>query len=115
YLWEEDFSAARNFGLQLCQHEWVIGMDADEKLDKSNAHLLSRKVLETTAKVLALPIYNYYGELAEINKDDYHLLYQPRLFKNFLGFTFENRLHEALKFPEGFSEKDMQKVNIPIH
>lgn len=115
YVWEENFSAARNFGLQLCQCKWILWMDADEALDESSAKLLPKIIAETKAKVIALPIFNYYGESEKINEDDYYLLYQPRLFQNFLGFTFENRVHETLNFPEDFSDEDVQKVNIPIH
>lgn len=115
YEWKEDFSDARNFGLQLCQSKWILWLDADEQIDKLHAEKLPKVITETQAKVIALPILNYYGESSKINEKDYYLLYQPRLFQNFLGFTFENRLHESLKFPKGFSKNDIQKVNIPIH
>lgn len=115
FEWKDDFSMARNFGLQLCQGRWILWLDADEVLDQSYGGKLLQTIGETAAKVIELPVFNYYGESTKINKDNYYLLYQPRLFQNFLNITFENRIHETLKFPAGFSKDNVQKENIPIH
>lgn len=115
YGWDEDFSAARNFGLQLCQSQWILCLDADEELDKKYAKNLKKIINETKAKVLSLPIINYYGTSTEIKPENYYLLYQPRLFRNFLGFKFKNPIHETLTFPENVSQEDLEKIEIPIH
>lgn len=115
YIWNNDFSATRNFGLQLCQAKWILWLDADEELDQDRGKKLLEVVKKSKAKIISLPVFNYYGKSTEINKDDYYLLYQPRIFRNFLGISFENRVHEALKFPDSISLENIEKVHIPIH
>lgn len=115
YTWEEDFSAARNFGIQLCQSEWILWLDADEQLDEIQGKEITNMLEETNAKVISLPVRNYYGTTDNIEKDNYYLLYQPRLFRNFYGITFKNRIHETLTIPESVTGSDIIQANIPIY
>lgn len=115
YDWDDDFSSARNFGLQFCQSEWILWLDADEILDSSDVKKLPHILEKTAANVISLPVFNYCGKLSEINENDFYLLYQPRMFRNHLNFSFKNKLHETLQFPDGITQNDIKKVDIPIH
>lgn len=59
--WDDDFSRARNLGLELAHATWVLVLDADERVRADPAKL--RALLSiTTADVLAVTIHNVYPE-----------------------------------------------------
>jgi len=95
--------------------KWILWLDADEELDQERGKFLLKELEETRAKVIVLPVLNYYGDFSKIRREDYYLLYQPRLFRNYQGITFVNKIHEALKFQEKIQEDEVERVNVPIH
>jgi tetratricopeptide (TPR) repeat protein len=48
FAWNDDFAAARNFALKQLTGDWVLWLDADEELDRTDAREL-RKQLDTQA------------------------------------------------------------------
>ena len=41
YRWDDDFSAARNLALAKCRSQWILSLDADERLDCRGGDLRS--------------------------------------------------------------------------
>lgn len=113
YEWGDDFSAARNFGLQLCQKDWILWLDADETIDSNAKETITSCLQTTDEQIIQLPIINYFGKSEQLNQEDYHLLYQPRLFQNQLGIYFTGRIHETLDV----SKLDCKQtvLSTPIH
>ncbi|MBD8006801.1 glycosyltransferase family 2 protein [Bacillus norwichensis] len=115
YEWDNNFSEARNFGLQLCQSDWIIWLDADEELDDTNKEKIHELLQNTAAKVISLPVFNYFGSMEKLKKEDFHLLYQPRLFLNHIDIIFSNQIHESIVYPNDLLENDLLTLNVPIH
>ncbi len=44
FEWQNDFSAARNFGLSKVTSDWVLYLDADERLDKDSINEIKRYI-----------------------------------------------------------------------
>jgi glycosyltransferase involved in cell wall biosynthesis len=59
--WTEDFAAARNAAQDGWTAEWVLAIDADERLVADRAQLF-RLLAATTADVLLLETHNFHGE-----------------------------------------------------
>ena len=85
--WCDDFSSARNAGLEHARGDWILVIDADEELDASS-HDLLRKAIRT-AGVIAWRL-----PLNDAGKDKEGSHYVPRLFRNVPGAHFVGRIHE---------------------
>jgi len=90
--WTGDFSAQRNFALSLVKTEWVLFLDADERLNNQLVDSIKRAVQSDVQasyvlkrKTIAFGKEFHHGVL----KPDY----VPRLFKT-SHVHWENRVHE---------------------
>ncbi|MCX7735727.1 MAG: glycosyltransferase [Candidatus Kapabacteria bacterium] len=98
YRWNNDFAAARNESLRNCTGEWILYLDADERLDEYSRG----KILE----LLKSADVNTAGFMVTIESDhiqldgsiELHRGGYPRIFRN-LGYPtikFEGRVHEQI-------------------
>ncbi|MFQ5713264.1 MAG: glycosyltransferase [Candidatus Scalinduaceae bacterium] len=92
HAWENSFSKARNYSLKYATCEWILILDADEEVDKEDAHKLKDVIKENGVNVIYLPVLNrpVGGKNISINNSE-------RLFKNHLGFHYEGIVHNDLK------------------
>ncbi|PFB49381.1 hypothetical protein CN404_28080 [Bacillus thuringiensis] len=98
--WKEHFAEVRNFGVHKATKDWILYLDADEIIEEVEPNSLKNLLINTTANIISLPILNYVGEKTVIDDNQTFLLHQTRIFKNNIGITFQNRLHEALCVPD---------------
>ena len=80
FKWCEDFSAARNYGLQFATGDYILTIDSDEVLEK-----------QIHADMLTADIYGLLQKNNSTNK-----IWSSRLFKNHIGITYRNKLHETI-------------------
>ena len=57
--WENDFARARNRALAEVTSDWVLSMDADERLDAAAARCLPAMLANREARAYQVPIRNY--------------------------------------------------------
>ena len=93
FTWVNDFSAARNASLDYATSDWVLILDADERLTKSS-HVALRAVVENhhyddIQKVFCVQIKNY--TRAGVFQSDG---FSGRLFRRLPELRFEGRVHE---------------------
>ncbi|WP_321404626.1 glycosyltransferase [Maridesulfovibrio sp.] len=97
-----DFSAQRNCMLTHCSGDWIIYLDADERLDNENWEIVRRAAASSECKSWYLPRMTFYPD-----KDHCRVGYglwpdlQLRLFKNNDKIKFVNKIHEQLTGLEG--------------
>lgn len=115
YEWNDDFAAARNYGLEKSTGDWVLWLDADEEVDGENVDLLRNVLKEDKYWLGSVPIINYYGPLpASYNQA--HLLAQYRLFRNNSKLRFRNAVHEQLDISElGLTKQSIITLPVNIH
>ncbi len=98
HRWNNDFASARNESLKHCTGEWILYLDADERLDegcKQKIIPLLKSADENTAGFM-LTIESDHVQLdgsVELHRGGY-----PRIFRN-LGYPtikFEGRVHEQI-------------------
>ncbi len=92
HAWENSFSKARNYSLKYATCEWILILDADEEVDKNDAHKLKDVIKDNGVNVIYVPVLNrpVGGKNISINNSE-------RLFKNHLGFHYEGIVHNDLK------------------
>jgi len=92
FEWINDFSAARNYALSKCTGNWILYLDADERLEKKSVNEIKNFIvrLENLAvKCLVKSIDNVYGR-------DNSMTF-PRLFRNNSNLRFTGRVHEQIE------------------
>jgi glycosyltransferase involved in cell wall biosynthesis len=86
-----DFSESRNLGLDKAEGDWILYVDADERVSKELAESIKEKINNEEFKVFKVVRKNYYFG----NNEWPHLEKLERLFlkKEFKGWT--GKLHES--------------------
>ncbi len=89
FVWGNDFSAARNYSLSLAKHNWILWLDADDRVDE--------KFWDKISELIKGPRQAYRMQICsprESSKGEIFL--QIRLFPNDMRIRFEGRIHEQL-------------------
>jgi tetratricopeptide (TPR) repeat protein len=88
--WQEDFSAARNVSLDAATGDWILWMDADERL-RPEEHGRLRRLIErnTSEDAFLVPIRSDTPTGAQVTR-------AHRLFRNRKGIRFSGRIHEQV-------------------
>lgn len=108
YKWNNNFSDARNKSLEYATGDWILVLDADEKIIFQSDCV--RTILEEAhADAYNIPMYN----LLSSGNTEYSAC-MPRLFKR-IGFTYTGAIHEQLTSVSGLPiiktlEEDVCKI-----
>lgn len=106
YEWEDDFSKARNFALSKVKTEWILIVDADDRIKEKDNKALQKKLknLKKTVKIISCPyVYSQTGQVGP----------RYRFFKTNLGLEFTYPVHEKLQIPKKY-ENNHQNINVPF-
>lgn len=99
----KDFSLRHNFGLEKISGDWVLFIDADERISTSLAKRIKEKLLTPDAEAYALRRINYFlGK--EVCFGDRNPDYITRLFKKESLKGWSGEIHESSKV-DGAIEK----------
>ena len=91
FPWTDDFGAARNHGLMHCRGDWILSLDADERLDPGTKLYVRQAAATPNVDLWYLRLLNLYpdGESgAEVRL--------VRLFRRTPGMHYVGRIHEQL-------------------
>ena len=88
FLWNDDFSAARNFAIQQASKEWVFNLDADHIFGFEPGFSLRRFIRESGHHGLMIDERSYFSST------EYERLDRLLLFENHHGFKYEGIIHE---------------------
>lgn len=92
--WTDDFAAARNFALSLCSKQWVLWLDADDRLPEDSRKKI-RAALDFPGPLTARRECHFALRLRD-HLPNGRLGYcdQPRIFPNVPGMFWESKAHE---------------------
>lgn len=89
--WENHFSKHRNQSISYATGDWILIMDADEKLDAETVSLVRKAVNKAPTAVITFNVRSYLE-----NGSYYSEGSSPRLFKNGFGFHYQGYVHNQL-------------------
>ncbi|GIO35203.1 hypothetical protein J41TS12_00640 [Paenibacillus antibioticophila] len=106
FEWIDDFAAARNESIKYATSDYILIMDADEYLDD-----------QANLRADLMDNYDYYYTSIknETSLGQNFIHTGLRIFKNKIGFEFENRLHENINLTERASELVYGRMKSIIH
>ncbi|MDR6999285.1 glycosyltransferase [Neobacillus niacini] len=90
-LWQDSFSEPRNEALRHANTEWILYLDADERL-VSNLNAVRELLQTTNAEAFTVLIDNKLGP----NPEDCLKHRAIRIFRNGRGYQFTGRIHEDI-------------------
>lgn len=109
FEWCQDFAAARNESIKFATMDWILWIDADERLTPESRGVLS-KILKYESKpvIYRVRIKNLKEDGVNFTWSDAH-----RLFTNSRGIRFSGKIHEQISPSAkkiGVVERDSQIV-----
>lgn len=95
FPWTDDFAAARNFALSKCRSQWVLWLDADDRLPEDSRKKI-RAALDFPGPLTARRECHFSLRLRDhLPTGRLGFTDQPRLFPNLPGIFWEGRIHET--------------------
>jgi tetratricopeptide (TPR) repeat protein len=96
FVWNDDFSAGRNFAIRQATGDWIFWLNPDEELLPESQEELRRSLAVDNA-------LGYYVRVQELEKADHPEAFsetlQPRLFRREADVAYVGRLHPRLEPP----------------
>ncbi|HHW18109.1 MAG TPA: glycosyltransferase [Firmicutes bacterium] len=87
--WQDDFAGARNLSLDKAIHEYVLVIDADERISKESQAVLKRELL-SRYEAYTVEIRENSGDATFKHGDS------VRIFKNRPSYRFSGKIHEQI-------------------
>ncbi len=87
--WKDDFSEARNASIRHAKGDWILWVDADERINKADHDRIRRLIGDGRCDAYAVPI-------ASETPGGRQITFGHRLFRNRRGFRFSGRIHEQV-------------------
>lgn len=110
FKWQDDFSAARNESIKYATGDWILWLDADERLLPESLDEL-KKLIKPEHKALA-----YMVQIRNRMPDgkNYKFSTAHRLFTNHCGIRFDGRVHEQIAYSVAALGGEERRCNVTL-
>jgi tetratricopeptide (TPR) repeat protein len=110
HAWENSFSKARNYSLKYATCDWIIWLDADEEVDKEDAHKLKEVIKDNTVDVIHIPVFN-----KPVGGKNSSVSNLEKIFRNHIGIYFEGIVHNCLKYSGPSKNVNIRQYHYGYH
>jgi tetratricopeptide (TPR) repeat protein len=104
--WRDDFADARNASIETATGDWVLWIDADERLRPADALKLPTLITEGHAHAYNVAILSPTGAGGHVSR-------AHRLFRNRRGIRFTGRIHEQIS--SSLAQTDSRVENADLY
>lgn len=112
FPWTDSFAEARNFALSKCTGDWVLWLDADDRVTPESAALI-RAAMDNPGPMTQAKTCHFGFVLRDDGPDGYNYAEgQPRLFPRVPGLEWEGRVHES--YMDAAARLGIEKVDCDI-
>lgn len=108
FSWRDDFSAARNFGLDKATKDWILSIDSDEILETKSFELEFQNIPEKVGGILVNLINKLKNGLESQHQ-------YTRIFRRDSEIFFNGRIHEQIRENIEKADFDIMESNINIY
>jgi glycosyltransferase involved in cell wall biosynthesis len=95
FEWINDFAAARNISIEDAKHEWILYLDADERIEEKFHRGIKKITKRKDFGAFGLQLKCYTDPN---DQKKYDIAVYRRLFRNYEGIKFEGRVHEQVSY-----------------
>jgi len=94
HAWDNDFAKARNQSLSYATGDWILILDADERLHADSVPLVRKVSNSCLQEAISFSVYN-------IDLDTNHVSFLPsiRMFRNGRGYAYRGIVHNQIDLP----------------
>lgn len=125
-LWEHDFSKAKNAALDRATKDWILVLDADERILADDFKNLRALIDTAKADAFRLELRNYVPKASigcvsctpsemTMQSRAYRPIRLVRLFRNRKDFRYEHRVHEMIDHRIEAAQGIIVDAGMPIH
>jgi tetratricopeptide (TPR) repeat protein len=93
YSWENSFARARNQGLDHVRADWILILDADERIEAADWPVIRALIADPRVVAFTFQVKNYH---ATDDLTAFDLMRSYRLFRNGLGIRYVGAVHNQL-------------------
>lgn len=127
--WQDDFSGPRNRGLAAAVCDWILILDADERVASEDFDRLRRQVEAAAPAVFLQETINYLADASHLEWQPVRGRYprmeqgqrgffaarRPGLFPNRPDLCFRGRIHESILPAAQEASLPVVEVDLPVH
>ena len=107
--WNKDFSSMRNKGLKRASCDWILYLDADERLKIRDKVYLQNLLKEADCDLYSLKVIHLTDTEEEENQ--YDVSWQNRLFRRDKEYSFDGCIHEKIVDRNGWVPQAVKAEN----
>jgi len=101
FAWKDDFSAARNTALSQVKKEWVMMIDADQRLSEEDGRKIRKTLSSLKNDVSVIELYSEFHSKKAL---------LPKLWRTSLGLQYRYPVHEYLQISTGLKRHQLDVV-----
>ncbi|MCO4782547.1 MAG: glycosyltransferase family 2 protein [Candidatus Cloacimonetes bacterium] len=114
--WCNDFSKAKNYGMSLCSSQWILVLDADERMSQQDIEFVKNILSKSDMDGFYLPVVNLRSADWRRDTNSYSSKqYRMNLVRNHKGFHYKYPIHERLDISLESSNASISSIEVPIY
>jgi tetratricopeptide (TPR) repeat protein len=94
FQWRDDFAAARNAAIDVATGDWILMLDADERLQPASGQVLRKFIASGPSGAIGFALR--IESLVDIGSDEFRVSFHPRLFRRMDDLRYAGTIHEDL-------------------
>lgn len=111
FIWQNDFSQARNESLRHAHGDWILVIDADEYLDEQKKQSFRSFLQSSDAEGVFITQKNYLGSLRHVHKA--MPIRVMRVFRR--GHLYEGAIHEQIALSVERTQRPVALFDLDLH